>query len=641
MNFQRLAFHLFSIAPVLCSLISARADEGRPPIVVDRFTGKNFVGWEASGEAFARGPAAGAELLRQLEIENVADLSLACSEMDGDPPQGRLRSKPFTIERNYIAFRIGGGDYEAHTCANLIVDDRVVCRAVGWRSDRLTPTSWDVRKYAGKAARFEIVDEASGDWGHILVDDIVQTDSPETLPNPTTPLYAESLRPQFHITARQWTMNRLNPGMREEGWINDLNGMIYYDGEYHVFAQRWNKCWLHFVSRDLIHWEELEPAFWEPSLGFAVQSGHSVIDYHNTSKLSPNPDQPPFIAFWSDGANRAQHISFSLDHGRTWKFYDQNPVLAEPERDPKVFWYEPGQHWCMLLYGDGKYRFFTSKNLLNWQPAGGKPIDGYECPDFFELTVDADPNLKSPELKKWVLVHGDGGYQLGSFDGRCFVPDFAEREHCSHGDYYATQTFENTATNDGRRIQIAWMRFSQFPDMPFSQQLTFPGQLSLRTTADGPRVFREPIAELQQLHRGEATWQDRTLAAGERLLLQPAGQLYHVRGQLKVAPPAKAILRIRGVDVVFADKRASISDYHCDCREPITSFEVLVDRTSIELFVNRGEQSIAKFEIMRENGLSMRAEGGEVQIESLQVYPLNSIWPTSADTAAAGEPNAN
>jgi levanase/fructan beta-fructosidase len=241
--------------------------------------------------------------------------------------------------------------------------------------------------------------------------------------------------------------------------------------------------------------------------------------------------------------------------------------------------------------------------------------------------------LKSPDSKKWVLVHGDGGYQLGSFDGQTFAPDFADRKHCSHGDYYATQTFENTATHDGRRIQIAWMRFSQFPDMPFSQQLTFPGQLSLRTTPDGPRLFREPIAELRALHRGEETWHERTLAAEKKLLLQPAGQLFHIRGQLKLSPQAKAILRIRGVDIVFAGKRASIGDYHCDCREPITRFEVVVDRTSIELFVNDGEQSITKFEIMHENGLSLRAEGGEVHIDSLQVYPLNSIWPTSAGTA--------
>jgi sucrose-6-phosphate hydrolase SacC (GH32 family) len=626
MSLQRIALHFFSVTFVLCSLTSARASEGRAPIVVDRFTGERFVGWEASGESFAHGPAAGAELLRKLEIENVADISLACSEVEGDRPQGRLRSKPFTMERNYIAFRIGGGDYEARTCANLIVDDRVVCQAVGWRSDRLAATSWDVRRYAGKSARFEIVDEASGDWGHILVDDIVQTDSPETFPNPTAHLYTESLRPQFHITARQWTMNRLNPGMREEGWINDLNGMIYYDGEYHVFAQRWNKCWLHFVSSDLIHWEELEPAIWEPSLDFGVQSGHSVIDYKNTSKLSATPSSPPFIAFWSDGANRAQHISFSLDRGRTWKFYDQNPVLEHRERDPKVFWYEPGQHWCMLLYGDGKYQFFTSKNLLNWQDAGGEPINGYECPDFFEMSVEG-----RPELKKWVLVHGDGGYQLGAFDGRSFVPDFVDRKHCSHGDYYATQTFENTAAKDGRRIQIAWMRFSQFPDMPFSQQLTFPGKLSLRTTVDGLRLFREPIVELQQLHRSEEAWQDQTLAAGKRLLLQPSGQLYRIRGQLKFSPQAKAVLRVRGMDVVFADKRASVGNYHCDCREPITSFEVVVDRTSIELFVNEGEQSITKFEIMRENGLSLRAEGGDVQIKSLQVYPLNSIWPINED----------
>lgn len=79
---------------------------------------------------------------------------------------------------------------------------------------------------------------ATGDWGHIDVDDIRQSDKPERLPVVTQPLYHETLRPQVHFTARQWTIDRLNPQQRQEGWLNDLNGLIYYDGEYHLFAQR-------------------------------------------------------------------------------------------------------------------------------------------------------------------------------------------------------------------------------------------------------------------------------------------------------------------------------------------------------------------------------------------------------------------
>ena len=108
---------------------------------------------------------------------------------------------------------------------------------------------------------------------------------------------SQTLRPQVHFTARQWTIDRLNPRERQEGWLNDLNGLIYYDGEYHLFAQRWAKCWIHAVSKDLIHWTELQPAFWEESEGSGVQSGHCVVDYNNTSGLSPDKANPPMVAF--------------------------------------------------------------------------------------------------------------------------------------------------------------------------------------------------------------------------------------------------------------------------------------------------------------------------------------------------------
>src|SRR5262249_16898845 len=150
-----------------------------------------------------------------------------------DRPQGTLTSPKFTIARKYISFRVSGGDIEHHLCVNLLVDGKLVRSATGWKSDRLVATSWNVSAWPGQKAMLPIVDEASGNWGHINVSRLVQTDVPERFPVETGPLYHESLRPQFHFTARQWVMSRLNPGEQQEGWINDLNGLIYYDGEYH------------------------------------------------------------------------------------------------------------------------------------------------------------------------------------------------------------------------------------------------------------------------------------------------------------------------------------------------------------------------------------------------------------------------
>lgn len=597
---------------------------------IGNFGRTNFGDWKMTGTAFNHGPAVG-ELLTRLEIENARTHFVISSEIEGDQPTGTLTSPWFKIERNYVSFLISGGDYERDTCVNLLINGKAVKSAVGWRSDRLVPVSWDVSRFSGQEAQVQIVDAASGDWGHINVAQVVQTDAPERLPVVTEPLYRESLRPQFHFTARQWTMDRLNPRERQEGWVNDLNGLIYYDGEYHLFAQRWNKCWIHAVSRDLIHWTELEPAFWEEQLDSAVQSGTCVVDYNNTSGFSSDKSKPPLIAFWSRNDNRSQCLSYSLDHGRTWKHYEKNPIMIYPERDPKVFWYAPSNHWVMMLYGSDQYHIFTSTNLLDWKDEK-KPIsNSYECPDIFELPVDGDRSNT-----KWVLIQGNGRYSIGSFNGIEFKEE-AGRFPCDIGpNFYATQTWENTGTGDGRRIQAAWMRFSDFPGMPFSQQVSFPCELTLRSTPNGPRVFREPIREIELLHNGQDSWTNRTLNANQVLPLEPSGQLFHIKAAVSIPEGAKLTFNIRGVPVVLTAKTMENGTSPASVDDRIEQVEFLVDWTSIEAFVNRGEVSSTRFVLPSQNGLSVKAEGGTVTIQSLIVYPLKSALLASESASPLG-----
>lgn len=580
---------------------------------------RTFDDWALTGTAFSKGPASG-DLLSKLEIENVPGGVVASSEIDGDSPTGTLTSAEFKISRKYVSFYIGGGDYERDTCLNLLIGGKIVRSATGWRSDRLAPASWDVSEFRGQRARVQLVDAASGEWGHINVSHIVQTDSPARLPAVTEPLYRESLRPQFHFTARQWTMDRLNPREREEGWVNDLNGLIYYDGEYHLFAQRWAKCWLHAVSRDLIHWTELEPAFWEETLGSGVQSGTCVVDYNNTSGLARRKSAPAMVAFWSRFDNHSQCLSYSLDDGRTWKYYDKNPIMDYPERDPKVFWYAPGRHWVMMLYGQKQYHILTSTNLLNWKDEQRAIPDSFECPDFFELPLDGNRNSM-----KWVLIQGSGKYSVGTFNGTEFKEETG-RYPCDAGDFYATQTWGNADTGDGRRIQAAWMRFSHFPEMPFSQQVTFPCELTLRTTLSGPRIFREPIQEIAGLHRSQDSWTNRTLKANELLPLAPSGRLFHIKAQLNIPQGSRLELKIRGISLILTSKNIEFGDRHAAAESEIKAIEILVDRASIEAFVNHGEISITRFVLPKENGLSVKAESGDVIIQSLSVFHLNSAW---------------
>lgn len=590
-------------------------------IPLTAFKGQGYGDWQASGNAFEGGPARG-EVIKNLEITNAGDGELVItSEMRGDEPRGTLSSPEFAISRDFISYSICGGDFERHTCMNLVIDGKIVRSATGRNHEHLTAASWDVRELRGKRARIEVVDRASGRWGHINVGSIAQTDRPEIFPVTAGKLYEEALRPQFHFTARQWTMDRLNPGMRQEGWINDLNGLIYYEGEYHLFAQRWNKCWLHAVSKDLVHWEELEPAFWEDELDAGVQSGTCVIDYKNSSGLSPDPATPPMIAFWSGADNKSQGLHYSLDRGRTWKAYHKYPYMTFRERDPKVFWYEPSKHWVMFLYGDGKYHILTSKNLLEWKDEK-KPIsDSFECPDFFELALDGDPNKK-----KWVLVRADGRYSLGSFNGTEFKAETAPIVgDINEPVFYATQSWANTETGDGRRIQTVWMRHSNFPGMPFSQQISFPCELTLHSTPIGPRIFRKPVKEIEKLHAGETRIEQRRLAKDEKLDLAAKGELFHIKAEVDIPEGSRLAFDLRGVPVILTSKGIQVGNTHGTVTGKVKAVEILLDRASLEVFVNDGEISSTNNCFPAKEGISVTAEGGPAELGGA-VHGLKSMW---------------
>jgi fructan beta-fructosidase len=226
---------------------------------------------------------------------------------------------------------------------------------------------------------------------------------------------------------------------------------------------------------------------------------------------------------------------------------------------------------------------------------------------------------------KWVLIQGSGKYSIGTFDGTEFKEETA-RYACDIGDFYATQTWGNVDTGDGRRIQAAWMRFSHFPDMPFNQQVTFPCELTLRTTLDGLRVFREPIREIALLHQTPDTWTNRTLKPNEILPLEPSGRLFHLETRLAIPEGAKLAFNLRGVPLVLASKTIESGAASASVLDRINTVEILVDRASIEAFVNRGEISCTRFVLPKENGLSVKAEGGSVTLQSLTVFPLNSAW---------------
>ena len=210
--------------------------------------------------------------------------------------------------------------------------------------------------------------------------------------------------------------------------MNDPNGMVYYQGEYHLFFQynpfgdTWgHMSWGHAVSTDLVHWRQLPVAI--PELGDEmVFSGSAVVDYGNTSGLGTVAN-PAMVAIYTAAkpGNQSQALAYSTDKGRTWKRYAGNPVLdigSGEFRDPKVFWYAPENKWVMavVMAVEHKVRLYSSKNLKDWTlmsdfgPANA--VGGvWECPDLFPLAVDGDP-----AKTKWVMVVNlnPGGIQGGS-----------------------------------------------------------------------------------------------------------------------------------------------------------------------------------------------------------------------------------
>jgi sucrose-6-phosphate hydrolase SacC (GH32 family) len=443
-------------------------------------------------------------------------------------------------------------------------------------------------------------------------------------------LYKEKYRPQVHFTARQWTYHMMNPGQQQEGWINDVCGLVYFDSTYHLFAQRWCRTWLHAVSKDLVHWQELKPAFWSDTIySCGVQSGTCVIDSHNTSGLATGTT-PVMVAFWEGGTNQLQSISYSNDKGKTWIKYANNPVLLHTDRDPKVFWYAPGNKWIMVLYtnvnGTDSYMFFSSPNLLAWTQMSTNS-GYYECPDFFELPVDGVQTNK-----KWVLMNGDGSYNVGTFDGTAFTSQTARRSLDYGANFYATGSFNNIPATDGRRIHVAWMRVdgsTVYPNMPFNQQWTFPCNLTLHNNASTLQLFSKPISEIAFLHASERSLVNQAVSSGAVLTLATDTVPLHIIAQLTLGNASSGSFLVHGRTVGFSNTTLSIDNNSGSYVASLNKvkIEMIIDRTSIEVFGNDGEVAISNCYMGSNNQVQIQRSAGTITIDTIKIYPMSSIWP--------------
>lgn len=445
--------------------------------------------------------------------------------------------------------------------------------------------------------------------------------------------YQERFRPQFHFTAQQ-------------NWLNDPNGLVYFVGEFHLCFQHnpvgreWgNMTWGHAVSPDLLHWKQGENVLLPDALG-TMFSGSAVIDWENTSGLQEG-ENPPLVALYtaagstspeSEGQPFTQCLAYSNDNGQNWIKYPLNPVLAhivQENRDPKIAWHNPSRRWIMALYLDkSDFGLFVSPDLIHWQALQTLTLPGSsECPDFFEIPLE-----ENPEEKKWVFFVADNTYLIGAFDGTRF---HAETEPLC-GEYgancYAAQTYSDIPQADGRRIQIAWMRGGSYPDMPFNQQMTFPCRLTLRRFPEGLRLCKQPITEITLLHESEAYTAPQVLSPTERITSETHGELLHIRVEVEIGSATEIGLDIRGERLIYKPSLHTLSvlgtTASCKLPQGLLALEILVDRTSLEVFADGGRVCITScfLPAQSDQEVSIFAQGGEARLNCLHVARLRSSW---------------
>jgi fructan beta-fructosidase len=474
--------------------------------------------------------------------------------------------------------------------------------------------------------------------------------------------YQEPHRPRFHFSSTH-------------NWINDPNGLVFHNGEYHLFYQHnpygneWgHMSWGHAVSKDLVYWEHLPLAIPEDN-GVMIFSGCVVVDYNNSSGFAGNSGKIPMVAVYTgfeEGKNQSQRLAYSLDNGKTWTQYGGNPVLDRNKkdfRDPKVFWYEPHRKWVMVvvLATEKKIQFYSSVNLKDWKwmsdfgPAGDT-TGIWECPDLFK--VKATDNR---DMEKWVLMHSPAPYMqyfIGEFDGTRFVPDqpVAPILRPDYGsDYYAAIVYNNLPA-DSDAISIGWVNnwnyANALPTTPWKGAMSIPRILRAKIRNGQWRLVSFPWPGLQTLRGQAISW---TNSHPGRSALVPsltdqwelkitwtppvsglsgikAGTCAGKEILIAYDPSNKNIVIRRGDTAIFSHpafkQMTSLAETVSLSNKQLT-LHILHDHSITEIFVNEGESVLTFQSFSKASGscVEIFSESGNMVVETLDAWPIKTIWP--------------
>ncbi|MBF0197991.1 MAG: glycoside hydrolase family 32 protein [Planctomycetes bacterium] len=485
--------------------------------------------------------------------------------------------------------------------------------------------------------------------------------------------YDQVLRPQFHFTSRK-------------NWLNDPNGMVYSDGEWHMLFQHnalvnntGMKSWGNAVSTDLMHWTQLPHAInpysnvlWDKGREHSIWSGSAVVDVDNILGKQKGDIKTLFALYTAThrGADKKtaffQGGAYSTDKGRTWSVLNGGKAIIPfqvdgvgGQRDPRIFYYAPGKFYVTIMMIGGKeraVRLWKSTDLIHWDKMFDLPNKSAECIDMYELAVDGDPNNK-----KWVIADANTRYEVGEFDGKSWKGFGAVDENDNplkfeYGDaYYAAQAFNQAPKN--RVVHVGWLRskaggYRPFLEagMPFTQQMSIPAEITLRNTPKGLRVYRMPVKEIQGLYSQSHKLGSGTPSQINAKLKDITPELIDL--SIAFSPKGNASFSIRGITIDYdmasqqinfenteryeGEKKGwkkkdrpypgkALSQIPAPLMDGVVKLRVLIDRASLEIFVNDGSAAGSFVVVPKPDNRSISIEGN-LNVQSMEVHELKSAW---------------
>lgn len=451
----------------------------------------------------------------------------------------------------------------------------------------------------------------------------------------------KNLRPVFHLT----------PYI---GWMNDPNGFSFHNGIYHLFYQYnpynlyWDSMhWGHAISKDMIKWEYL-PAALAPDEVYdadGVFSGSAIT-------LSDGKQLLMYTGIKREGGEHGSEFQtqcIAVGDGLNYTKYENNPVLDETVlppglskndfRDPKIFKDDDGIYRCVVGSCDddrvGHILTFSSADCFTWKYEGIliRNDEGFgrmwECPDFFFL----DGHwvfLCSPQdmLPSGLEYHNGNGTLclIGELNNNKSSFSYTHNQSVDYGiDFYAPQT---TLTPDGRRIMIGWMqnwdtcKVSDEYDKPWYGQMTLPREISIKNG----RLYQAPIRELDAYRTDNYGYKNISVSSEEQKLYGVEGRVLDMTVTIRQAENKQKYQKFRirfaknekyWTDLIYTpedevlqidrkfsgSRRAFIHQRRCQAKEVNGELKlrIILDKYSVEVFVNDGEKTITATIMTEEN----------------------------------------